>query len=269
MLGRKGISLVEALVAVSISAVIGTAMWALIDNAVDTTNTFSDRQELNEALRQIQFILMRDTDCAQNMRGPGDTPIQFRANQRAAVDTISSPAQGGQNILLQSNQDFGRIRIGQITIEESTQNAAIQQQIIYENTTAIRYDVFFAVLTIPATSRNGRIMNPRQVPLKVFVPSVLQPAGTPPQPQEIRKCYVRNIENQTCGSFGGSFNNVSGTCDMPACDATTVQDDCPPQTWTCGPRAYFWGYVNDPATGIEGPRCICNQTCTPPAPTPY
>lgn len=269
MLGSKGISLVEALVAVSISAVIGTAMWALIDNAVDTTNTFSDRQEMNEALRQIQFILMRDTDCAENMRGPSDAPIPFRANQRAAVDSIKSSAPGGGNILLQSDQDFGRIRIGQITIEESTDDAATQQQIIYENSTAIRYDVFFATLTIPATSRSGRALRAGQIPLKVFVPSAVQPAGTPPQTQEIRKCYVRNIENQTCGSFGGSFNNATGTCDMPTCDAATVQDDCPPQTWSCGPRAYFWGYVNDPATGIEGPRCICNQTCTPPAPAPY
>ncbi len=266
---KTGFSLVEALVAIAISTVVGTAMWALIDNAVGSSNYFTDRQELDEAMRLTQFALMNEIECPNNIRTLGDNPVPFGQNQRAQIDIIKSRSQGEDNILFRSNQTYGRLRIGQITLEESTQNAVIPQQIVYEGGQAIRYDAFFAVLNIPATARSGKLLDRRQVPLKVFVPAAIQPPGTPPQPQVVRKCFVRNIENQTCGSFGGLFNPATGTCDMPACNLATVNDPCPdPGGWTCSPPAYFWGFYSDPNDPSRRlvPRCICYQSCQPPAP---
>lgn len=264
---NAGFSLVEALVALSISAVVGAAMWAVIQNAVGSSTYFSDRQELDEVMRLTQFALMNQLECHNNIRMAGDTDVPFGQGQRVNIDVVKSRSQGADNILLRSNQDYGRLRIGQITLEESTQNAMIPQQIIYEGGVGIRYNVFFAVLNIPAASRTGRLLDRRQVPLKVFVPALLQPPGTPNQLQVVRKCFVRNVENQTCGSFGGVFNPTTGTCDMPPCDAANVQEACPPNDgWTCSPPVYFWGFLNDPnAPRPPGPRCICYESCQPPA----
>lgn len=257
----RGFTLAEALVAVAISATVGAAMWAVIENAIGSSAYFTDRQELDEAMRQAQFLLLRPDTCHDNLLAPGDVPVTFTGStvQIAALrNRMAGP--GMEGLLLRSNTDFGKIRIGQMTLEESTPNAVRPTQIIYAGTTAIVHDVFFVTLNIPATTRNGRTLDRRQIPLKILVPR-------PPDPQQIRRCFIQNRENQMCAAFGGSFEEETGNCNMPVCNDTNVAFPCPPKPgWTCSPPVYFWGFTNDPNSANLGPRCLCAQSCQPPPP---
>ncbi len=274
---KKGFSIVEVLVAISISSVVGVAMWALIENALVSSGYYLDRQEFDEAIRQVQFLLMRTEQCASALGSNDDdpatntvhAPVAFVPNgagvYQANVFAIFSKNTDATNAvfstkLVQSNQPYGRVKIGQISLQETVEATSRGTEVIYNGTTPVTYNTFLVSLVVPASTRSDRLFEPRPMPFKIYV----NPANN-----NIEKCYLSFDDNQTCGSFGGQFNPASGKCEMTECNATSGALRVPCQTPgspNCTKQIYFWGFESDGTTTT--PVCICQQSCLPPPPPP-
>lgn len=286
---KKGFSIVEVLVAVAISSVVGAAMWTLIDNALSNSSYYLDRQEYDDAIRQIQFVLMRSDQCADALGSTDDTP--GTPHQRVSFDGsatnvfgIFSKSLDGAGVarsvrLVQSNAPYGRVRIGQMTLQETRPNTGRSQEVLYEpNPTnpkvplAVTYDTYLVSLVIPGATRTGKDLSTGQfsqtgetrfasssIPFKVYVKR-----GT----SRIDRCILSNVDNQMCGAFGGLYSSTTKKCEMDDCNASSprLALDCPTSSFTTCTKSYFWGYTSD-NTNTE-PVCLCQLTCVAPPPPP-
>ncbi len=274
-MNAKGFSLTEALAALAISTVVGAAMWSVIQNALDSSNQFVDRQELDELARQSQYILMREQTCANAMRradgSPGGVPVTFDAvTGTGVVDSIVSQNEALEDsILVQAGQNFGRVRVETMTLRKSIANSASTPELVYRRGDAnpTPMDTYLVNLEITTRNRSGRALPPRALPLKIYVNRTTN---------LIENCFVTHGDNQTCASFGGQFNANRGICEMPVCNATVAQatpggsTDCPPPSGTCSAAVYFWSFRSASAdpTVPSDPVCLCSRSCLPPAPAP-
>jgi len=269
----KGFTIIEVIVALAISTVVGAAMWTLIDSAMSSSSYFLDRQELDDAMRLVQFTLHREEQCREALRDGAGNRIRININpgngqwQPAEVNvaTISNRANDGSaTTLIQSTQRFGRLSIGQMVIRETVANSGRAQERIYRpdpndptRPVEVTYDTYLASLLIPANARDGKLLETRQLPFKIYVH---------PGTREIESCFLSADDNQTCGAFGGTFDDVSGRCRMNQCNDITVNVPCQPLTTglasTCTAPVYFWGFESDGNTMT--PVCICHQVCSPP-----
>lgn len=292
MINKRGFTIVEALAALAISTVVGAAMWSLIQNALSSSNQFVDKQEFDEAIRQTQYILMHEQTCAKAMRinfggSPFGADVVF-SNGTGNVDMIvrpGTPAVGAtpavqESILLQVDPGagtpiyYGRIKITNMILRKTVASAQPVSEWVYKenNPTPLRVDSYMVNLEISAANRRDqRTLAPKSIPMKIYVN---------PTTNTIENCFVTFEDNQTCASFGGTFNSATGICQMGVCNATVARatlpasTDCPPRptTGTCSSEVYYWGFRSDyvnPAAPSQ-PVCLCARSCSfPPSPPPY
>lgn len=298
----NGFSLVEVLVAVTISSVVGVAMYALIETSLNSSSQYLDRQEFDEAVRQVQFLMIRPEQCGQALGGPagavtGTIHPRLQVPQLSPPATSTTPSPGNfpqvtvdaiytrstdssgavrSTRLIQSNAQFGRINIGPIQLVETTPLAGRSVEIIYRDPSgqnpgnvAVPYETYLVSLVLNGSTRAGRPFESRHVPFKIYVH---------PVNRTVDLCIMSDVDTQTCASFGGEFNATEGVCDLPPCGPPPpppppgqpppppgpIRVECQPAVpgSQCTPEVWHWGFMS---TGNRREAvCICHQTCTPP-----
>jgi hypothetical protein len=213
--GQKGFSLVEALMVLGITTIIGFAVMQTMQDSANSMALSEAKFEQLELIRQIQTNLIYKPSCEMNLKTKTISGLNI-ADIQKLVDSNGHP-------ILEKGQKFGN---GSLEVKDFS--FAITQQELDDfnafkatwpaGVTSYMLDMQFIVKTEKLkTSMGGKFLT-RAIPIKVKVDvsSIIQ------------ECFAANdagnftAMSNFCSQMGGTFNETTSLCNFNQNCATTT-----------------------------------------------
>lgn len=247
-----GFSLVEILMAVGLTSVIGLVIASLMTNFFRSQSLLNAQQDMFQASNLVEGVLSNATACAADILDAGSLPVTYNGATANVAFLKDSP---GSTLLAVGTNYSPRLKINSMQLVPT----GIPKQVIVVPAGTVtpapgtysQWLVNFVINGVP-TSGIGSVSS-KVLPFTVYTDAA----------NRIAYCLIQMPASQTCTSLTMSFNPITQSCQLNACNAGSVTPgyDCfnPPLS-TCVGRIYYWGYTGTGSSAT--PICVCSQSCS-------
>ncbi len=262
----KGFSLVEVLVAVAITSIVGAMVATLMSHMGNVASFYSTKEDYDSIYRATQLLLLNEQMCKYALHDSGGAVSHFDPTVGSAVNPVktqldavfmASPTNPttGTDLVKVGVKYSNRLQIQSIHLQEHSPNTGRGTVFIPDGAgNPISYKTFLVDLHIAATNlAGGPALAVKPVPLTIVVNSS----------NLIIDCFATSSSAALCAVLHAALDPVTGQCMIPECSATMASPpSCsPPNNPTdCTTPIYFLAF----STGGT-PTCQCVRSCTGPA----
>lgn len=212
---QKGFSLIEALLVLAITSIIGVAVMQIMSDSTNSMALSEAKFEELELVRQIQSNLVYKPSCEKNFKGEvidnlTVADIERVLNSNGGNLFTKGQVVGNRSLMI---SDFEFYIKPEVKAALDTFKASWPAGVTY-----YMLDVEFRIKTEKLKTTLGGKEMTRKIPLKVKV----DPSNI------VLECFSSNdAENYTamsnfCQQMGGSFNSTSNLCEFNQTCATAV-----------------------------------------------
>lgn len=256
---KLGFSLIEAMIAMAIMAIVSLAMSSMLSYLFKSQNLASSKQDLAQAALLVQGALSNANICASSLLDAANAPIVYNG----AVTNVASIKNGPTTFLAVNTNYSPLLTITRMQILPSGVPATtITVPAGSTNPLPGTYSQWIISLQIVgAAVNNTAAIAPKKINLTVYTDAT----------QHIKYCAPVMTTSESCSALSMTFNPSTQNCQLGVCSATTVTAgyDCPytvASNPSCTAPVYFWSFRGTGTTAT--PICVCSQVCTSPPPAP-
>lgn len=267
-MSKAGFSLIEVMVAVAITSIVGAMIVTLMGNMGNMSAFYSAKEDYDAVYRTTQLLLLNEKLCENAFRNNNGASIAdfdpaIPKNDVEAIYVSNGVPLSGTKFI-KKNEKFGpdngpnagvKLRITDIYFTEPSVNA--RGSMLYPNGAGNPPKT----LTTYIVNLNVKVENLSGGPAIQIKPIPLTIALDGPGKQPIKTCYANASNAAVCAALHADIN-AAGQCVIPECSASmAAPPPCPVPagSTSCVGQVYFLAYTSD-----NFPTCRCVQTCNGP-----
>lgn len=265
-------SLVEVMIAVAITSVVGAMIMTLMGSMGNMAQFFSVKEDYDGIYRATQLLLLNEQMCAFALRSDSGAPANpvgpviasyNGSAQELGGIVMRNLTTGAEQVLYRKNGNFtNRLRVETITLQAGTDGGivsfggSIGQHRMWQTNllvTAINLGGLDPANPAAPTTGGMKAIASKPIPITIVTTTANNFVG----------CYANTSNAALCAVLGAALDPATGRCAIPQCPPPGADPNtCPPPdsppvpNGGCSPANYFVRYVQDAA-----PTCRCVQSC--------